>query len=93
MRISERIVSKVGSASVRFESFSLYDLWVSTMTTLFVDSQVDANFLSSACLSFRQNTRYSGGFHSNHRVIKWLWDILRRDFTDEERSLFLKVRN
>ncbi|OON19529.1 HECT-domain protein [Opisthorchis viverrini] len=38
----------------------------------------------------KQNTRYSGGFHSNHRVIKWLWDILRRDFSDAERGLFLK---
>ncbi|CAH8515939.1 unnamed protein product [Schistosoma turkestanicum] len=38
----------------------------------------------------KQHTRYSGGFHSNHRVIRWLWDILRRDFDDRERSLFLK---
>ncbi|VDQ03767.1 unnamed protein product [Trichobilharzia regenti] len=27
---------------------------------------------------------------NNHRVIRWLWDILRRDFDDRERSLFLK---
>ncbi|KAH8871514.1 Ubiquitin-protein ligase E3B [Schistosoma japonicum] len=38
----------------------------------------------------KQHTRYSGGFHSNHRVIRWLWDILRRDFDDRERGLFLK---
>ncbi|VDL61291.1 unnamed protein product [Hymenolepis diminuta] len=38
----------------------------------------------------KQHTKYSGGFYSNHRVITWLWDILKRDFSDEERGLFLK---
>ena len=39
----------------------------------------------------RRHTQYYGGFHSGHRVISWLWDILKRDFTPYERSLFLKV--
>lgn len=38
----------------------------------------------------RRNTKYFGGFHNNHRVICWLWDILELDFTPEEHSLFLK---
>ncbi|XP_046391174.1 ubiquitin-protein ligase E3B [Ischnura elegans] len=38
----------------------------------------------------RKHTQYYGGFHDSHRVISWLWDILEKDFTDEERSLFLK---
>uniref|UniRef100_A0AC35TPT4 HECT-type E3 ubiquitin transferase n=1 Tax=Rhabditophanes sp. KR3021 TaxID=114890 RepID=A0AC35TPT4_9BILA len=38
----------------------------------------------------RYNTHYYGGFHSNHKVIKWLWDILENDFTNEERHLFIK---
>ena len=39
----------------------------------------------------RRHTHYYGGFHDNHRVISWLWDILRRDFTQEEKGAFLKV--
>ena len=35
--------------------------------------------------------RYSGGFHAGHRVIVWLWDILKNEFSENERSLFLKV--
>ncbi|KAL3214024.1 hypothetical protein MRX96_035053 [Rhipicephalus microplus] len=31
-----------------------------------------------------------GGFHNNHRLVNWLWDILERDFTSEEHHLFLK---
>lgn len=38
----------------------------------------------------RRNTKYFGGFHNNHRVISWLWDILEKDFTPEEHKLFLK---
>ena len=39
----------------------------------------------------RRNTQYYGGFHDSHRVVGWLWDILAKDFTEEERQLFLKV--
>lgn len=38
----------------------------------------------------RRHTKYFGGFHNNHRVVCWLWDILESDFTPEEHSLFLK---
>ncbi|CAJ0587122.1 unnamed protein product, partial [Mesorhabditis spiculigera] len=38
----------------------------------------------------RKHVQYYGGFHSNHRLIKWLWQILESDFTAEERRLFLK---
>lgn len=39
----------------------------------------------------RKHTQYYGGFHDSHRVIGWLWDILLRDFSEDERKLFLKV--
>ncbi|CAA19508.1 Ubiquitin-protein ligase E3B [Caenorhabditis elegans] len=38
----------------------------------------------------KRNVQYFGGFHGNHRLIKWLWDILENKFTSEERKLFLK---
>ncbi|XP_014671275.1 PREDICTED: ubiquitin-protein ligase E3B-like isoform X2 [Priapulus caudatus] len=38
----------------------------------------------------RAHTQYYGGFHNNHRVIVWLWDVLDHDFTAEERGQFLK---
>ncbi|KAI6183743.1 HECT-type E3 ubiquitin transferase [Aphelenchoides bicaudatus] len=38
----------------------------------------------------KKHTQYYGGFHSNHRVIRWLWSILEKDFTAEERHMFLK---
>lgn len=39
----------------------------------------------------RRNTQYYGGFHDSHKVVGWLWDILAKDFSEEERQLFLKV--
>lgn len=35
--------------------------------------------------------QYYGGFHSAHQAIRWLWDIVEKDFTAEEKGLFLKV--
>lgn len=40
----------------------------------------------------RKHTQYYGGFHDSHRVVGWLWDILSRDFSEDERKLFLKVQ-
>lgn len=41
----------------------------------------------------RRHTQYYGGFHDSHRVVCWLWDVLQRDFTENERAMFLKVLN
>lgn len=41
-------------------------------------------------IDLRKNTKYYGGFHNNHRVISWLWDILEKDFNPDEHSAFLK---
>ncbi|XP_050429580.1 ubiquitin-protein ligase E3B [Adelges cooleyi] len=38
----------------------------------------------------RKHTQYYGGFHDSHRVILWLWEVLQKDFTENERALFLK---
>lgn len=38
----------------------------------------------------KMHVHYYGGFHSQHRVIKWLWEILEKDLEPEERRLFLK---
>lgn len=38
----------------------------------------------------RRHTRYYGGYHSSHRVVNWLWDVLEKEFTEEEKSRFLK---
>ncbi|XP_019615606.1 PREDICTED: LOW QUALITY PROTEIN: ubiquitin-protein ligase E3B-like [Branchiostoma belcheri] len=38
----------------------------------------------------KKYTQYYGGFHPAHRVVIWLWDILAKDFTNDERKAFLK---
>lgn len=40
----------------------------------------------------KANVQYWGGYHAAHRTIRWLWDVLEKDFNREERSLFLKVQ-
>ena len=38
----------------------------------------------------KKNVRYLGGYHGNHRVILWFWDIILNEFTEEEKSALLK---
>lgn len=38
----------------------------------------------------RKHTQYYGGYHNNHKVICWLWDILEKDFNAADRAAFLK---
>jgi len=49
------------------------------------DSDIDLQDL-------RRNTQYYGGFHDNHRVVVWLWELLENDFIEPERRQFLKVK-
>ena len=48
-------------------------------------------YLFSFSKHHRRHTRYYGGYHSNHRVVNWLWDVLEKEFNEEEKSRFLKV--
>ncbi|XP_046442108.1 ubiquitin-protein ligase E3B-like [Daphnia pulex] len=64
--------------------------WLSLFSTpeiqrLIADDKEPINFKD-----LRKHTQYYGGFHDNHRVISWLWDILDNDLNDEEKRLFLK---
>nr|CAD2191708.1 unnamed protein product [Meloidogyne enterolobii] len=56
----------------------------------------ELQFLISGQLSdidlddLKKHVQYYGGFHSNHRLIRWFWSIVQNDFSCEERHLFLK---
>ncbi|KAK3758728.1 hypothetical protein RRG08_012394 [Elysia crispata] len=39
----------------------------------------------------RRHTHYHGGYHNNHKVISWLWDIVANDLNMEEKGLFLSL--
>jgi ubiquitin-protein ligase E3 B len=38
----------------------------------------------------KKNVEYLGGFHPGHQIVRWLWDVLCKDFTTAEKALFLK---
>ena len=49
-------------------------------------------FIQCKCIfDSRKHTQYSGGYHANHKVVLWLWDILKNHFSAIERGQFLKV--
>lgn len=64
--------------------------WLSMFSAKDLQNLISGENTPIDLCDLRKHTKYSGGFHNNHRVISWLWDILEKDFTAEEHKLFLK---
>ncbi|XP_076126988.1 ubiquitin-protein ligase E3B [Alosa pseudoharengus] len=64
--------------------------WLHMFSTPEVQRLVSGDNAEIDLDDLKKHTVYYGGFHSSHRVIIWLWDILSSDFTPEERAMFLK---
>ncbi|MBN3304295.1 UBE3B ligase, partial [Amia calva] len=64
--------------------------WLHMFSTPEVQRLVSGDNAEIDLEDLKKHTVYYGGFHSSHRVIIWLWDILASDFTAEERAMFLK---
>ncbi|GAB0093851.1 ubiquitin-protein ligase E3B [Sergentomyia squamirostris] len=64
--------------------------WLSLFSTPELQRLISGDTAPLDLKDLRKHTQYYGGFHDSHRVVGWLWDILARDFTEEERKLFLK---
>ena len=64
--------------------------WLSLFSMVELQRLVSGDTNPLDLKDLRRNTQYFGGFHDSHRVIGWLWDILGKDFTEDERRLFLK---
>ncbi|MBN3316719.1 UBE3B ligase, partial [Atractosteus spatula] len=64
--------------------------WLHMFSTPEVQRLISGDNAEIDLEDLKKHTVYYGGFHSSHRVIIWLWDILSNDFTAEERAMFLK---
>uniref|UniRef100_A0A8C8ME30 Ubiquitin-protein ligase E3B n=2 Tax=Oncorhynchus TaxID=8016 RepID=A0A8C8ME30_ONCTS len=64
--------------------------WLHMFSTPEVQRLVSGDNAEIDLDDLKKHTVYYGGFHSSHRVIIWLWDILSSDFSSEERAMFLK---
>ncbi|XP_064648502.1 ubiquitin-protein ligase E3B-like isoform X2 [Lineus longissimus] len=64
--------------------------WLSMFSTPELQKLISGDTTDIDLEDLRKHTQYYGGFHNNHKVVSWLWDILLKDFTPTERSLFLK---
>lgn len=64
--------------------------WISMFSTPELQRLISGDNNPIDIADLRKHTKYFGGFHSNHRVINWLWDILEKDFNAEEHRMFLK---
>ncbi|XP_041078998.1 ubiquitin-protein ligase E3B-like [Polyodon spathula] len=64
--------------------------WLHVFSTPEVQRLISGDNAEIDLEDLKKHTVYYGGFHSSHRVIIWLWDIMANDFTSEERAMFLK---
>lgn len=64
--------------------------WLSLFSTPELQRLISGDNVPLDLRDLRKHTQYYGGFHDSHRVVGWLWDILDKDFTEEEKAMFLK---
>ncbi|CAG9759771.1 unnamed protein product [Ceutorhynchus assimilis] len=64
--------------------------WLTLFSTPELQRLISGDNIPLDLRDLRKNCQYYGGFHDSHRVIGWLWDILEKDFNDDERGMFLK---
>uniref|UniRef100_A0A8D8R4E0 Ubiquitin-protein ligase E3B n=1 Tax=Cacopsylla melanoneura TaxID=428564 RepID=A0A8D8R4E0_9HEMI len=64
--------------------------WLSLFSTPELQRLISGDNAPLDLSDLRRHTVYYGGFHDSHKVVLWLWDILNKDFNEEERKLFLK---
>ncbi|XP_033230447.1 ubiquitin-protein ligase E3B isoform X2 [Belonocnema kinseyi] len=64
--------------------------WLSLFSTPELQRLISGDNVPIDLRDLRRHTQYYGGFHDSHRVVCWLWDILEKDFSEQERGLFLK---
>ncbi|KAL1132531.1 hypothetical protein AAG570_010486 [Ranatra chinensis] len=64
--------------------------WLQLFSTPELQRLISGDNVPLDLADLRRHTQYYGGFHDSHRVVLWLWDILLKDFNEEERRLFLK---
>ncbi|GFQ78583.1 ubiquitin-protein ligase E3B [Trichonephila clavata] len=64
--------------------------WLTMFSTPELQRLISGDNTPVDLVDLRKHTKYFGGFHNNHRVINWLWDVLEKDFSQEEHRMFLK---
>ncbi|CAH0555010.1 unnamed protein product [Brassicogethes aeneus] len=64
--------------------------WLTLFSTPELQRLISGDNVPLNLKDLRRYTQYYGGFHDSHRVVGWLWDILEKDFTEEEKGQFLK---
>ncbi|KAG8042714.1 hypothetical protein G9C98_005354 [Cotesia typhae] len=88
-RMHRQIKDQTAAFTKGFKSIINPD-WLSLFSTPELQRLISGDNVPLDLRDLRRHTQYYGGFHDSHRVVCWLWDILEKDFSEEERGLFLK---
>ncbi|XP_060602901.1 ubiquitin-protein ligase E3B-like [Ruditapes philippinarum] len=64
--------------------------WLSMFSSPELQKLISGDTADMDTSDLRKHTQYYGGYHNNHKVINWLWDILEKDFNQADRAAFLK---
>ncbi|XP_014225779.1 ubiquitin-protein ligase E3B [Trichogramma pretiosum] len=88
-RMYEQIKHQITAFTKGFRSIIKQE-WLTIFSTPEWQRLISGDNIPVDLSDLRKYTQYYGGFHDKHRVVRWLWEILEKDFTERERGLFLK---
>lgn len=63
-----------------------------TLTELFDIEELPTLIAGQQALNYdelKKGSRYGGGFNLEHRMIKWFWELVIEEWSDEQRRLLL----
>ncbi|KAH3752596.1 hypothetical protein DPMN_187217 [Dreissena polymorpha] len=64
--------------------------WLSVFSAPELQKLISGDTADIDISDLRKHTQYYGGYHNNHKVVNWLFEILEKDFTPTDRAAFLK---
>ncbi|KAL7071225.1 hypothetical protein ACQ4LE_009425 [Meloidogyne hapla] len=88
-----RVIKQVKSQTISFVNgfrSIIKEKWLSLFNTHELQFLISGQLSDIDLDDLKKHVQYYGGFHSNHRLIRWFWSIVQNDFNCEERHLFLK---
>lgn len=88
-KLHKQIRQQIIAFNKGFKSIIKQD-WLNSFTLNEIQTLISGSTVDLDCDDLKDNVQYWGGLHAQHRLIKWLWDIIEFDFNRNERALFLK---
>merc|ERR1712146_733153 len=88
-KLNQQLRRQVQACRHGFNEF-VHGSWLSFFNAPELQRLVSGDDVPLDVNDLRHHANYEAGFHSSHRVIKWLFEVVEKDLSREEQEQFLR---